>query len=64
MYSTSNFADEFERIIINTGTINAGVHSSKKKKKKNPWCPSAFSLPRRYQETWLEDVLKYVIKIF
>ena len=34
LYSTSNFADEFERIIINTGTINAGVHSSKKKKKK------------------------------
>ena len=34
LYSTGNFADEFERIIINTGTINAGVHSSKKKKKK------------------------------
>ena len=32
LYSTSNFAYEFERIIINTGTINAGVHSSKKKK--------------------------------
>ena len=31
LYSTSNFAYEFERIIINTGTINAGVHSSKKK---------------------------------